>query len=60
MKFERKVNLGGFQSMAFSSSEHGSVQECARDLIQQMTPMTTMYPTVRGVVEELRKAYNVT
>jgi hypothetical protein len=60
MKLERKVNLGGFQSMAFQSSEHGSVQECARDLIAQMNPMSAIYPTVRGVVEELRKAYNVT
>lgn len=60
MKLERKVNLGGFQSMAFSSSEHGSVQECARDLIAQMNPMATIYPTVRGVVAELQKAYNVT
>lgn len=59
MKLERKVNLGGYQSMAFTSSEHNSVQECARDLISQMNPMTTMYPTVRGVVAELQKAYNV-
>ena len=59
MKLERKVNLGGYQSMAFTSSEHPTVQECARDLISQMTPMSTMYPTVRGVVAELQKAYNV-
>jgi hypothetical protein len=59
MKLERKVNLGGYQSMAFTSSEHPSVQECARDLIAQMNPMITMYPTVRGVVAELQKAYNV-
>ena len=60
MKLERKVNLGGYQSMAFTSSEHPTVQECARDLIAQMLPMTQSYPTVRGVVEELRKAYSVT
>jgi len=59
MKLERKVNLGGYQSMAFQSSEHDTVQECARDLITQMNPMTTMYPTVRGVVAELQRAYNV-
>ncbi len=60
MRLERKVNLGGFQSMAFQSSEHSSVQECARDLIQQMNPMSTVYPTVRGAIAELQKAYNVT
>jgi hypothetical protein len=59
MKLERKVNLGGYQSMQFSSSEHATVQECARDLISQMNPMSVMYPTVRGVVAELQKAYNV-
>lgn len=59
MKLERKVNLGGYQSMAFTSSEHPTAQECARDLISQMNPMSTMYPTVRGVVTELQKAYNV-
>ncbi len=59
MKLERKVNLGGYQSMAFTSSEHMTVQECARDLIAQMQPMTTTYPTVRGVVAEIQKAYNV-
>ena len=59
MKLERKVNLGGYQSMAFTSSDHDTIQECARDLISQMNPMTTMYPTVRGVVAELQKAYNV-
>lgn len=59
MKLERKVNLGGYQSMAFTSSEHPTPQECARDLIAQMQPMSTMYPTVRGVMAELQKAYNV-
>ena len=59
MKLERKVNLGGFQSMAFTSSEHETIQECARDLIAQMQPMTMMYPTVRGAMAELQKAYNV-
>lgn len=59
MRLERKVNLGGYQSMNFASSEHPTAQECARDLIAQMNPMSTMYPTVRGVVAELQKAYNV-
>ncbi len=59
MHLERTVNLGGFQSMKFASSDHASVQECARDLIAQMQPMSAMYPTVRGVIAELQKAYNV-
>ncbi len=59
MKLERKVNLGGYQSMNFASSEHGTVQDCARDLIAQMQPMSQMYPTVRGVIAELQKAYSV-
>jgi len=46
--------------MAFTSSEHVTVQECARDLIQQMNPMSTIYPTIRGVIAELQKGYNVT
>lgn len=60
MKLGATVNLGGFQSMKFESSERPTTQECARDLIAQMLPMSTMYPTIRGKVEELRKAYNVT
>jgi hypothetical protein len=59
MRLERKVNLGGYQSMNFASSEHVTVQECARDLIAQMQPMSVMYPTVRGVIAEMQKAYNV-
>lgn len=59
MKLERKVNLGGYQSMAFTSNEHNTAQECAKDLINQMIPMAAMYPTVRGVVAELQKAYSV-
>lgn len=60
MKLGVTVNLGGFQSMKFESSEHITNQECARDLIAQMQPMSQMYPTIRGKIEELRKAYNVT
>jgi hypothetical protein len=59
MRLERKVNLGGYQSMSFASSEHTTAQECARDLIAQMQPMSQMYPTVRGVIAELQRAYNV-
>jgi hypothetical protein len=59
MRLERKVNLGGYQSMNFASSEHPTVQECARDLITQMQPMSGSYPTVRGVIAELQKFYNV-
>ncbi len=59
MRLERKVNLGGYQSMNFASSEHPTAQDCARDLIAQMNPMTTIYPTVRGAVAELQKAYGV-
>lgn len=59
MILHRRVNLGGYQSMEFVSSEHATVQECARDLIAQMNPMSTMYPTVRGAVAEIQKAYNV-
>lgn len=59
MKLERKVNLGGYQSMSFTSSEHATNQECARDLIAQMVPMGSIYPAVRGVIDELKKAYNV-
>lgn len=59
MILHRRVNLGGYQSMEFVSSEHVTVQECARDLIAQMQPMSGAYPTVRGVVAEIQKAYNV-
>jgi hypothetical protein len=59
MRLERKVNLGGYQSMNFASSEHITAPECARDLIGQMRPMSEMYPTVRGVIAELEKAYKV-
>jgi hypothetical protein len=59
MMLHRRVNLGGYQSMEFVSSEHTTVQECARDLITQMNPMSGSYPTVRGVISELQKFYNV-
>ena len=45
--------------MAFASSEHSSVQECARDLILQMQPMGAVYPTIKVAVDEIKKAYGV-
>ncbi len=45
--------------MAFASSEHSSVQECARDLVTQMTPMGTVYPTITQAVREIKTAYQV-
>ena len=59
MRLERKLNLGGYQSMTFVSNDHMTVQECARDLIGQMQPLTNSYPVIKGAIEELRKAYNV-
>ena len=59
MRLERKVNIGGFQSMAFASSEHSSVQECARDLVAQMLPMGAVYPTIKVATDEIKKAYGV-
>ncbi len=59
MHLERKLNLGGFQSMTFASSDHMTVQECARDLIAQMQPMVNSYPVIKGAIAELQKAYNV-
>lgn len=59
MILHRRVNLGGYQSMEFVSSEHPTVQECARDLVTQMLPLNTIYPTVRAAADEIRKAYNV-
>lgn len=59
MRLERKVNIGGFQSMAFASSEHITVTECARDLLEQMIPMAAVYPTIKAALDEIRKAYQV-
>ncbi len=57
MRLERKVNLGGFQSMAFASSEHNTMQECAQDLVNQMKPLATIYPTVKQAMDEMMTAY---
>jgi len=59
MRLERKVNIGGFQSMAFASSDHNTVQECARDLVAQMQPMASVYPTIGSALSEIKKAYAV-
>jgi len=59
MRLERKVNIGGFQSMAFASSDHATVSECARDLVAQMLPMSVVYPTIAVAADEIRKAYGV-
>jgi hypothetical protein len=59
MQIERKVNLGGFQTMAFRSSEQSTVQACARDLIAQMQPMATAYPALAQVIKEIKDAYQV-
>lgn len=59
MKLGRTVNLGGFQSIKFESSEHANLQECARDLLAQMTPMAGIHTILNGVIAEIRKAYNV-
>lgn len=59
MRIERKINIGGYQSMAFASSEHETIQDCARDLIAQMIPMATVYPTIKVAADEIRKAYQV-
>lgn len=59
MILHRRVNLGGYQSMEFVSSEHAAVQDCARDLVAQMMPLATAYPALKGAAEEIKKAYNV-
>lgn len=59
MKLARTVNLGGYQSQKFESSEHETIKECVKDLLDQMTPISSMYPTVTGVISELKRAYNV-
>ncbi len=59
MRLERKVNIGGFQSMAFASDDRHTVQECARDLITQMLPMAAFYPTIAEAMKEIKTAYQV-
>ncbi len=59
MRLERKVNIGGFQSMAFASDDRHTIQECARDLVAQMAPMSTVYPTIAQAMNEIKTAYQV-
>jgi len=59
MRLERKVNIGGFQSMAFASDDRHTIQECARDLIAQMQPMSAVYPTIAVAMKEIKTAYQV-
>ena len=59
MKIAITANVGAYQSMKFESSEHPTIQECARDLIGQMQPLTQYYPTLKTKIDELKKAYNV-
>ena len=59
MKLTRKVNLGGFQTMDFESSERTTPQECARDLVAQMMPLAASSAPIKATVEEIKKAYNV-
>lgn len=59
MKLGVTVNLGGYQSMKYESSEHPNNQDCVRDLIVQMQPMAAAYPTVRAKIDEMKKMYNV-
>lgn len=59
MKLGVTANVGAYQSMKYESSEHATVQECARDLIAQMQPLTQFYPVLKSKIEELKKGYNV-
>lgn len=59
MQMMRKVNLGGFQTMDFTSSEHTTPQECARDLVMQMQPLAQAYPAIKATVDEIKKAYMI-
>lgn len=59
MKIARTVNLGGYQSQKFESSEHDKMNDCVKDLLDQMAPLAAMYPTVGGVMSELKRAYNI-
>lgn len=54
-----KVNLGGFQTHDFESSERSTPQEIARDLVSQMQPLAASSVPIRAKMEELKKAYNV-
>lgn len=59
MKLGMTVNVGGFNSMKFESGDRASNQEAARDLIAQMEPLAKAYPSLNGVIAQLRSAYGV-
>ena len=59
MKVAITANVGAYQSMKFESSEHPNVQDCGRDLIAQMQPLTQFYPTLKTKIDEIKKAYGV-
>lgn len=59
MKLEKKVNLGGFNSMGFQSSEHNTPQECARDLVTQMQAMVKAYPILQQHIDQMKAAYGI-
>lgn len=59
MKLEKKINLGGFNSMGFQSSDRSTPQECARDLVTQMTAMVKAYPILQQHITELKAAYAI-
>jgi hypothetical protein len=59
MKIGMTVNVGGYNSMKFESSEQATKQDCARDLIAQMEPIAKAYPVLVGKIQEIRSAYQV-
>jgi len=59
MKLGVTVNLGGFQSMKFESSERETIRDCAADLVNQMAPLVSSYGSIKAKVEELRRAYGL-
>lgn len=59
MKLGLTLNLGGFNSLKIESSEHGTAQDCARDLIAEMTPMIQAYPILKQRIDEIKAAYKV-
>lgn len=59
MKLGMTVNVGGFNSMKFESSEHPALRECARDLIDQMQPLIKDYPILLQKIGQLKVAYGL-
>lgn len=59
MKIGMTVGVGGMQFHRFDSSEHDTVQECAKDLIAQMQPLSLAYPSLVQRIAEIKTAYGV-